>query len=46
MFDLAAIKDLFKTAPNKAYFWSGLGKDVRKLQRRLQKPMVVQLLKC
>lgn len=34
MFDFAAIKDLFKTAPNKAYFWSGLGKDGAKIFRR------------
>lgn len=37
MFDLAAIKDLFKTAPNKAYFWSGLGKDGSKIAEEVAK---------
>ena len=37
MFDLAAIKDLFKTAPNKAYFWSGLGKDGSKISEQVAK---------
>ena len=37
MFDFAAIKDLFKTAPNKAYFWSGWGKDGSKIAEEVAK---------
>ena len=27
MFDIEKVKNVFKTEPNKAYFWSGLGAD-------------------
>ena len=37
MFDLESVKELFKTEPNTAFFWSGLGKNGAEIAKEVAK---------
>ena len=37
MFDLESVKELFKTEPNTAFFWSGLGKNGAEIAKEVTK---------
>ena len=37
MFDLESVKELFKTEPNIAFFWSGLGKNGAEIAKEVAK---------
>ena len=37
MFDLESVKELFKTEPNTAFFWSGLGENGAEIAKETAK---------
>ena len=37
MFDLDSVKELFKTEPNTAFFWSGLGENGAEIAKETAK---------